>query len=301
MKVGFSKKAVEAMLCQRDKASLTIKQIESGDEKVIFSGSLKCSACEQEYQIKDGILDLLVGQSDLPDIMKDEIEARDKEANTYDQRLSTRYHKEIPSTLSALGNLQGKKVMEYGCGTGRLTEILVKRSELIVANDFSRESLSILAEKLNGCENVALVLADSVQLRTKEKYFDIVCSFQFLEHVPTAGQRANFIEHAKNTLLDKGTLVLSVYHFDLRRQKNNESIEGMHSSGIFFHYFNIGEMSEEMHKYFNYVKIKPIDITLPLEARMKLPIKLSGFLSRLFENLPYLNRFGHLLLIQAKK
>ncbi|RJQ34082.1 methyltransferase domain-containing protein, partial [Candidatus Parcubacteria bacterium] len=195
MKVGFCKKLIESLVCQHDNFPLAVASVESGDEAVIFVGSLKCTHCSEVYQINDGILNLLSSQADLPDLMKDEIEARDKEADIYDERLSVRYHKEVPTTLAAIGNLSGKTIIEYGCGTGRLSELLAKKCSFILANDFSRESLLILGEKLAGRKNVALVLADSVQLKTKEKYFDLACSFQFLEHVPTLGQRENFLDH----------------------------------------------------------------------------------------------------------
>ncbi|RJQ35637.1 methyltransferase domain-containing protein, partial [Candidatus Parcubacteria bacterium] len=139
------------------------------------------------------------------------------------------------------------------------------------------------------------------QLKTKEKYFDLACSFQFLEHVPTLGQRENFLDHVRASLADSGLFVFSVYHFDLRRAKNQESVEGMHSSGIFFHYFNSQELEQELKKYFSQIDLKPIDITLPLEARLKLPVSLAGLLSRFFEHIPYINKLGHLLLVKAKK
>jgi SAM-dependent methyltransferase len=301
MSVGFNKKLIEALLCQKDNSPIEIENIESGDDNVIFSGSLKCSSCNQSYQIKNGILNFLSSQADLPDVMKDEIEARNKEAGIYDERLSVRYHKEVPSTLKTIGDLEGKKVIEYGCGTGRLTKYLADECGLILANDFSLESLFILGQKLAGKKNVGLILADSVQLKTREKYFDIACSFQFLEHVPTSGQRANFINNTYDTLTNDGISVSTVYHFDLRRQKNKQSIEGMHNSGIFFHYFTSPEIETEFKKYFAKVDLRPIDITLPMEARLKLSVKLAGALSRFFENIPYINKLGHLLIIKAKK
>lgn len=301
MSLGFNKKLIDALVCQKDNSELEIASVDSQDDDVIFSGHLKCKQCGEMYQIQDGILNVLSGQSDLPDIMKDEIEARDREAESYDERLSTRYQKEIPSTIGALGKLKDKKVIEYGCGTGRITEKIVAKAGLVLANDFSLNSLRFLAKKLENRKNVGLVLADSVQLKTSEKYFDVACSFQFLEHVPTSGKRNNFVENNFNTLADDGISVSSVYHFDLRRQKNNLSKEGTHNSGIFFHYFDSQEVEDEFKKTFTQVKVWPIDITLPLEARIKLPAKLAGVLSRFFEKIPYINKFGHLLLVKAKK
>ncbi|PLX26221.1 hypothetical protein C0580_00305 [Candidatus Parcubacteria bacterium] len=301
MSLGFNKKLIDSVVCQKDNSELEIDSIDSEDDEVIFSGHLKCKECGEMYQINNGILNMLSGQSGLPDIMKDEIEARDREAESYDERLSTRYQKEVPSTIKALGKLKGSRVIEYGCGTGRITEMIVAKADLVLANDFSLNSLRFLAKKLSDKKNVGLVLADSVQLKTRENYFDISCSFQFLEHVPTSGQRNNFITNNFSTLVDGGVSVSSVYHFDLRRQKNNLSKEGTHNSGIFFHYFDSQEIEDEFKKTFSQVKVWPIDITLPLEARIKLPARLAGIISRLSEKILYINKFGHLLLVKAKK
>ncbi|MBT6691326.1 class I SAM-dependent methyltransferase [Candidatus Parcubacteria bacterium] len=301
MSLGFSKKLIDSLVCQQDGAPLVVLEIQQENEFVIFSAKLKCQQCDKIYNIQQGILNCLLEQGKMKQLMQDEVEARDKEAEQYDQRLSVRYHKEIPSTMKTIGNLSGRKVLEYGCGTGRLTTVIAPECRAVLATDFSLISLQILAKKLDNYKNVGLVLSNAVQFKAKSKYFDLATSFQFLEHVPSKEQRLTWLGLVKKTLKSSGEFVSTVYHYDWRKQKDNQNREGKHGSGIFFHYFTQEELANEVTGYFQVQDLHPIDITLPLEAKLKLPAKIAGQLSRVFEKISIANKFGHLLIVKAIK
>lgn len=301
MTCGFDKNLINSLICQQDNSVLCIKEIFKEDGHTIFEGLLICQKCSTIYDIKNGILNLLSQQDSLDQIMNTEIEARDKEAAAYDQRLAIRYDKEIPSTLKAIGRTKDKKLIEYGCGTGRLTTEIVPQGGQLLAIDFSQESLLILAQKLAGQNNIGLVLANAANIKTAPEFFDTALSFQFLEHVPGKDKRDAWLELVRQTLKNNGQFISTVYHYDLRKKLKKEEQEGKHSSGIFFHYFLASEIKSELKKYFKIKNIHPIDITLPLESRLKIPIKAAGRLSRLAEHIPFINKFGHLLIIHAAK
>jgi ubiquinone/menaquinone biosynthesis C-methylase UbiE len=301
MPCGFSKKLISALVCQKDGAILNVNQITKENELSIFDGQLVCATCHSKYEIKNGIANLLNNQNNPEQLMQDEIIARDQEANKYDQRLSVRYYKEIPSTLKMTGDCNSKKIIEYGCGTGRLTVDLVQKSKQVLAIDFSLDSLRLLADKCVDRDNIGLVLADAVQFKSVDNFFDLAVSFQFLEHIPTTEQRKDWLNNVHKTLVNNGKLISTVYHQDLRRRIKKQDQEGRHSSGVFFHYFFAKEIRREFKKYFDTIDIHPIDITLPLESRLKIPSKLAGLLSRLSEHMPIVNQLGHLLIIKAKK
>lgn len=301
MSFGFSKNLVSSIICPHDQSPVAIMEIVLGDDLIINKGQLRCLHCQTIYQIENGILNLLSSQSAMDQVMNVEISARDKEAAIYDQKLSTRYHKEIPSTLKAIGPCQGQNIIEYGCGTGRLTIEIAPKCSQLLAIDFSQESLLILAKKLAGQQNIGLVLADSTQIKTAPGYFDMALSFQFLEHVIDKDRRAIWLFGVYDTLKNNGQFISTVYHYDLRKKLKKEAQEGRHSSGIFFHYFLAPEIKLEFKKYFKIKNIQPIDITLPLESRLKLSARVAGRLSRLAEKIPLINNLGHLLIIYARK
>ena len=301
MSCGFSKKLIPSLVCQQDGSNLDIKEISKQDEQVVFVGSLVCSQCGNIYSIDRGILNLLLKQKDLDILETHEVSARDQEAESYDQRLSTRYHKEVPSTLKAIGDIAGQYLIEYGCGTGRLTTEIASQAGQLLAIDFSQESLLILAQKLTGQHNIGLVLANAANIKTAPGFFDTALSFQFLEHVIDKDRRAIWLFGVYDTLKNNGQFISTVYHYDLRKKLRKEVQEGRHSSGIFFHYFLPKEIGLEFKKYFKIKNIRPIDITLPLESRLKLSAKIAGQLSRISEHIPFINKLGHLLIIYAVK
>jgi ubiquinone/menaquinone biosynthesis C-methylase UbiE len=300
MKYGFPKKLVEALICNCGGDLESINSVES-DDNSIYSGCLECSDCKKKYKIEEGVINFLDKQNELGRVMQDEIKARDKESPVYDKRLAARYFKEIPSTINKLGEIKDKNIIEYACGTGRITTEIMKDCKFLLASDFSLQSLIVLSKKLGNITNVGLVLGDSVQFKTKANFFDIALSTQFLEHIPEKEQREEFFRNIYNTLKNKGRLVLTAYHQDFRRIVRKMPKEGMHKTKIFFHYFSSKELRDELNKLFKVIDLHPIDITLPLEFRLKLPAKFSGLISRLFERIPLINKLGHLLIVDAKK
>lgn len=301
MNYGFSKKLIPSLVCQKDFVDLRIDSEIDSNEEVIFNGFLICSSCKLRYEIKDGILDFLSHQKKPQKELLVEIEARNEEALAYDQRMLTRYSKEIPSTLRKMGNIVDKKIIEYGCGSGRFTIEFLNKCKEVLAIDFSRESLYLLSKKLEGNNMIGLVLADIVQIKTTPFYFDMAFSAQVLEHVPNIEQRSDLLRNALDTLKESGIIICSVYHYDLRSKVKKLSQEGHHSSGIFYHYFKRNEIEYEFSRYFKMIKVYFVDITLPLEKRLKLNPAFRGKLSEFFESIPLVNRLAHLLLIKAQK
>lgn len=299
MPFGFSEKLIAATICQKDGGQLILNKIIQADDKKIINGDLRCVSCGKVYEIKQGILNLLDGQLGLDEILQTEIKARDIAAENYDKKLAGRYDKEIPSTIKELGELDNKKIIEYGCGTWRLTTEILSCSE-ILAVDFSRNSLLILADKIKK-ENIGLVLADVSQLKTKENHFDLALAAQVLEHIPRLQQRKIFLENVFSSLRSGGRFVCSAYHQDLRRRLKKQTSEGRHQSGIFFHFFTSKEIFKEFTGIFKIKRNKIIDITLPLEVKFGLSKFFKGKVSRFLENIPVLNTLGHLVLVTAIK
>ncbi len=125
---GFPVILVDALVCQKScNGRLRVKADIMCVDGMIVDGVLFCDACGCDYKIESGILNLLSAQPELDIIMQEEIKARDKEASKYDDALAPRYEKEVLSTLKQIGDVKNKKIVEFACGTGRITiEILTK-------------------------------------------------------------------------------------------------------------------------------------------------------------------------------
>jgi len=80
----------------------------------------------------------------------------EKTAKTYDrQRFTGRagewgHNRQISILQSLAQDWQGKKVLEIGCGTGRITEVLARWGANITATDISEEMLEVAQTRFSG-------------------------------------------------------------------------------------------------------------------------------------------------------
>lgn len=293
---GFPRAIVDLIACKECNAQLR----SDAEGPFLQDGALECSSCGASYEIRSSIL-LFVDSGELDELRRSEIKSRDEDASRYDRRLAARYEKEVLSTLRAIGDVQRKTVIEYGAGTGRLTREYASHAKAVIASDFSFASLEVLAKNLPEDANVGLVCADATDLPLRAGAFDIALATQFYEHLPSRELREKFLTGCAAALKRGGVFISTTYHYDLRMRLKRKSQEGMHPTGIFYHYYAADELREDFGNHFIIEKIWPIDITLPLEARMNLPPRVGGMISRFCENIPFLRDLGHLLLVVARK
>lgn len=289
----FPQKLVAAIVCQNDGAPLS----QPSPEGDIVDGALVCTECRKEYPVRGGILDLLETEN-LSINEANEIKARDDEAESYDKRLAAREAREIPSNLAYMGDVKGKRIIEYGAGTGRITEHL-KEADQILAVDFSEDSLIELGKKEIGPE-VGLVRANVTTLKTASNYFDLAVSSQVVEHIEEELARYRWYANTRRTLKDGGQFIISSYHQDLRRRLKNKEATGLHKSGVYYRYFRQDELVRELKTFFAIGRAGKIDIELPIISRF-LPASMIGALSRILEHIPLLRELGHLVIVLAHK
>jgi 2-polyprenyl-3-methyl-5-hydroxy-6-metoxy-1,4-benzoquinol methylase len=86
------------------------------------------------------------------------------------------------ATLRHLPDVEGKRVLEIGCGRGVFAAELARRGADVVAADFSETALNYTRERLQGTG--ATVLADVQAMPFPDESFDVVVSQETLEHVP---------------------------------------------------------------------------------------------------------------------
>ena len=77
---------------------------------------------------------------------------------------------EMPATLELLGNVKGKKILDFGCGTGIYAKLLTKKGAIVKGFDISEEMLKI-AKKEN--PKLDLKIGSGYKIPFNEK-FDII-------------------------------------------------------------------------------------------------------------------------------
>jgi SAM-dependent methyltransferase len=80
-----------------------------------------------------------------------------------------------------LGDLEGVRVLEIGCGRGAFAKYLVERGADLTACDFSAAAVRQAAALVSG--RARTMVADIQELPFEDEAFDLVVSLETLEHV----------------------------------------------------------------------------------------------------------------------
>ncbi len=296
---GFPRKLLDKVRCPLDGGDIRIIEEREFSDERIFEAHLTCSDCAASFRIEDGILDLLSNGAEVPEEMKQEVEARDDDADEYDDFTDQPWYRlEIPITIEHLSDLENREIAEFGSGTGRITLKIIKKAAATIAIDFSRLSLHRLARRLSEADNIGLILGDITGLRFRPACFDIAVSTQVLEHIPSPQLRGDFMNVVRNCLRPDGYFLCTAYYHDMRRRLRREPREGFHESGIFYHYFNKPELFELFSACMKVTQIHTFLSHVPMVWRLQFIFpRLIGF----FEKTPFLREFGSLILVKAAK
>ena len=111
-----------------------------------------------------------------------------------------------------------RRVLDFGCGVGRVTLPLARRVDAVVAIDIADSMLAVARELLerHGVTNVELVRSDAT-LSAIQGSFDLVHSVIVLQHIPPA-RGLTLTRRLVELAGDTGVVVLHVlYHNPFRR------------------------------------------------------------------------------------
>lgn len=109
-------------------------------------------------------------------------------------------------------SLDGLRVLEIGCGDGRLAVELGGRGAHVVAADFSPVAVELAEERARreGLENVEARVEDIHALPDPDASFDVVVSCETIEHVPDPPAAVNELARV---LRPGGTLLLTTPNY----------------------------------------------------------------------------------------
>ena len=88
-----------------------------------------------------------------------------------------------------IGSLHGLSVLEIGCGRGSFgTLVSDSGARPLVLADFSSEAVRVARERVGTARDRVYLVADIERLPFRDGAFDLVCSFETIEHVPRPAQ-----------------------------------------------------------------------------------------------------------------
>lgn len=79
-------------------------------------------------------------------------------------------------------NCQGKKVLDCGCGEGRLSNFLAEKDADVIAIDISSETIKVAKEKAAN-KNISFLVMDAEKLEFEDNSFDLIACAGILHHL----------------------------------------------------------------------------------------------------------------------
>ncbi len=104
--------------------------------------------------------------------------------------------------------LPGEKVLDLGCGNGRLLQIF-REIDIDYTGVDSSERLVEIARKIY--PSARFEVADALHLPFPANHFDKIYSVAVLHHIPSEELRLKFLEGVKMILSPSGLLILTVW------------------------------------------------------------------------------------------
>ncbi len=136
------------------------------------------------------------------------------EPRYYTRCYASRRH-DVAFYVDLVRALRPRRVLEYGCGNGRITLPIAETGTSIVGVDASRPQLDDLRDKLGRSESalrdrVRLVLGDMRAVRLKERFDLVLCTFNTFLHLYDRHDVERFLSRVAAHLAPGGRFVFDV-------------------------------------------------------------------------------------------
>jgi len=141
----------------------------------------------------------------------------------------------------------GKKVLDFGCNTGYGTNIVNVSCEYICGVDVSAEAIDEAKNKYKK-KNIDFKVIDGKSLPFADKYFELIVSFQVLEHI--VDHKAYIAEIRRTLVEDDGVVVFTTPNKDMRLDEGMKPWNEFHVREYTHH-----ELQELLSTFFPFVKV----------------------------------------------
>jgi len=108
----------------------------------------------------------------------------------------------------------GMKILDLGCGNGRLYEIFKDKNIDYIGIDISEKLIRLAQTKY---PETQFLVGDGLDLPFKDNSFDVVYSIAVFHHIPSQALRIQFLKEAKRVLKKDGKIILTVWNLWQRK------------------------------------------------------------------------------------
>lgn len=148
---------------------------------------------------------------------------------------------------AVLNIVKGQKVLDAACGAGYGTALMASVAEEVTGIDISSEAITFANHRYSDISNAKYLEASIAELPFSDNTFDVIISFETIEHVEEELQN-KFLKEIKRCLKDDGILVMSSPD-----KRTYSDLPDFHNE---FHVkeFYFDEFDAFLHKEFKYVE-----------------------------------------------
>ncbi len=101
-------------------------------------------------------------------------------------------------------------VLDFGCGSGRLTQYFAKDAKFVHGIDISDTMIESASQRLSSLKNVTFNSFDGISLPYEDEVFDIIFSYQTLQHVPTYADIERYFKSFRRLLKKSGVVKIQL-------------------------------------------------------------------------------------------
>ena len=146
----------------------------------------------------------------------------------------------------ALPYVENKVVLDIACGTGYGVGMLRTKAKFVTGVDIDAEAAR---EARNECgDNAAILLGNGLALPFDDMSFDVITSFETLEHLH---EREQFLSELCRVLRARGTLMLSTPNANYTKPVNGKPENPFH-----IHEYTPDELRDEIGRHFRVAEFR---------------------------------------------
>ncbi len=175
------KRLTEIVCCPNCKQELILKHEKTQGEEIV-EGKLECMSCHHAYEIFEGVPRIILDLKKRKEIANRygfEWAKRVEDSFESDTLYGKSEEEELDYFFSSFGiqpsDLNGKSVLDAGCGCGRLTRMLGPYCNEVVGMDIAA-SINSVYDHCKCQNNIHILQADILKLPFRTNYFDFVWS-----------------------------------------------------------------------------------------------------------------------------
>ena len=150
-------------------------------------------------------------------------------------------------------NINNKKVLDFGCGSGVLSYLLAKNGYEVTSSDIEFSPLKLVKEKIDFPPNISFLEGDIITKDLPDNSFDIIFAMDVLEHIDNL---SDYIRLFKRLLVPNGIIIVSGPTENIL-YKIGRKLAGNRFTGD-YHVKNISEIKREFDLFTDVKTVKNI-------------------------------------------